>query len=86
MKTFTIHTDKNGVFEITDDLHRAVASSQIDEGILVVTIPHTTAGITVISFPDPLGLEDVNDEISRLVPTRIDFKHQHDTPRMLLVM
>ena len=81
MKTFTLYTDKNGVFEITDDLHRAVASSQIDEGVLVVTIPHTTAGITVISFPDPLGLEDVNDEISRLVPTRIDFKHQHDTPQ-----
>ena len=30
---------------------------------------------------DPLGLEDVHDEICRMIPTRIDFKHQHDTPQ-----
>jgi len=30
---------------------------------------------------DPAGLEDVHDEICRLVPTRIDFKHQFDTPQ-----
>ena len=50
-------------------------------GVLVATIPHTTAGLAVLSFPDPLGLEDVADELARLVPTRIDFKHQHDTPQ-----
>ena len=81
MKTFNLKTDTNGVFAITDKIHEAVASSQIIEGIVVISVPHTTAGITVISFPDPLGLEDVNDEVARLVPTRIDFKHQHDTPQ-----
>jgi secondary thiamine-phosphate synthase enzyme len=81
MITFTLKTDKNGVFDITNQVHEAVAASQVQEGMVVVSVPHTTAGITVFSFPDPLGLEDVNDELSRLVPTRIDFKHQHDTPQ-----
>lgn len=81
MRVFDLQTDRNGVFEITDQVHQAVEQSQIQEGIVVVMVPHTTAGITVISFPDPLGLEDVNDEIMRLIPTRIDFKHQHDTPQ-----
>ena len=33
-------------------------------------------------FPFALGHEgeDLQDEICRLIPTRIDFKHQHDTP------
>ena len=26
-------------------------------------------------------MKDIQDEIRRLVPTRIDFKHQHDTPQ-----
>ena len=65
----------------TDALHAAVARGGMRSGVLVATIPHTTAGLAVLSFPDPLGLEDVADELARLVPTRIDFKHQHDTPQ-----
>ena len=29
---------------------------------------------------DPAGFDDLRDEINRLIPTRIDFKHQFDTP------
>lgn len=29
----------------------------------------------------PAGFEDLQDEICRLIPTRIDFKHQFDTPQ-----
>jgi secondary thiamine-phosphate synthase enzyme len=47
----------------------------------VVSIPHTTAAVTVTSHQDPLGLEDVDDEIRRLIPTRVDFKHMADTPQ-----
>lgn len=81
MMTFGLATDRNGVFEITDQVREAVATSGVREGMVVIMVPHTTAGVTVISFPDPLGLEDVQDEITRIVPTRIDFKHQHDTPQ-----
>ena len=81
MMTYQLKTDRNGVFEITAQVRQAVEASQVQEGIAVVMVPHTTAGVTVISFPDPLGLEDVHDEMSRLIPTRIDFKHQHDTPQ-----
>jgi secondary thiamine-phosphate synthase enzyme len=62
-------------------VRNAVIDSGVTDGIAVVWIPHTTAAVTVISFPDPRGLEDVMDEIARLVPTRIDFKHQNDTPQ-----
>jgi secondary thiamine-phosphate synthase enzyme len=81
MQTFDVKTTGNGVFDITDQVRQAVEGSHVQEGVVVIMVPHTTAGVTVISFPDPLGLEDVDDEISRLVPTRINFKHQHDTPQ-----
>jgi len=81
MRTHRLRTTGNGPHEVTDALHAAVRESGLRSGVLVATIPHTTAGLVVLSFPDPLGLEDVADELARLVPTRIDFKHQHDTPQ-----
>jgi secondary thiamine-phosphate synthase enzyme len=81
MYTYPLQTTGNGLFDITEDVRHAVAASAIRTGLVTVMAPHTTAGITVYSFPDPLGLVDMNDEINRLVPTRIDFRHQHDTPQ-----
>lgn len=79
--TFQLRTDGNRAVDITDEIADAVADSGISEGIAVVALPHTTASLGIISFPDPLGLIDVMDEVNRLIPTRIDFKHQHDTPQ-----
>jgi secondary thiamine-phosphate synthase enzyme len=81
VSTYRLRTDGNRAFDITDDIGEAVAASGVREGIAVVSLPHTTASVGIISFPDPLGLIDVMDEVARLVPTRIDFKHQHDTPQ-----
>lgn len=80
MKIFDIETDRNGLFEITEDVDRAVRESGVKEGSAVIFIPHSTAAVTVISKMDELGFEDIETEISRLVPTRIDFRHQFDTP------
>ncbi|MFI0776642.1 secondary thiamine-phosphate synthase enzyme YjbQ [Streptomyces sp. NPDC021212] len=79
--TFQLRTDGNRAVDITDEIAGAVADSGISEGIAVVALPRTTASLGIISFPDPLGLIDVMDEVNRLIPTRIDFKHQHDTPQ-----
>ena len=81
LKNFKIETTCNDVFAITDSVKTAVEQSGVQEGICVVTIPHTTAALTITSFWDPNGFEDLRDEICRLIPTRIDFKHQHDTPQ-----
>jgi secondary thiamine-phosphate synthase enzyme len=76
-----LSTKANEAYEITATVREAVAASSIREGLCVVFVPHTTAGVSISSFWDPKGLEDVHDDINRLVPTRIDFKHQFDTPQ-----
>jgi secondary thiamine-phosphate synthase enzyme len=81
MKSFALATDRCGLIDITEEVAAALAETGIKEGIVVVQVPHSTASITVMSPWDPAGLEDVHDEICRLVPTRIDFKHQFDTPQ-----
>ncbi len=81
LKNFKLKTEAHDVVPITDQVKQFVEESGIQEGICVITIPHTTAALTITSFWDPMGFEDLQDEIRRLIPTRIDFKHQHDTPQ-----
>ena len=81
LKKFKISTKYNDVYDITESVKKTVEESGVKEGICVVYNPHSTAGITVFSPWDPDGFIDLDEEIRRLIPTRIDFKHQHDTPQ-----
>lgn len=80
-KKFDIETKFNDVINITEDVKNVVKESGVQEGLCVVYNPHTTASLAVTSFWDPAGFEDLQDEICRLIPTKVDFKHQHDTPQ-----
>jgi secondary thiamine-phosphate synthase enzyme len=66
--------------DITDQVEGAVRSSGIVEGMCVVFVPHTTAGLAVNSAMDQNTLLDIREELHRLVPTRTDFHHIYDTP------
>ncbi|MEG0540825.1 MAG: secondary thiamine-phosphate synthase enzyme YjbQ [Angelakisella sp.] len=81
LKSFPIETKLNDVINITEDIKKFVEESGVKSGSCIVFTPHTTAGLTITSFWDPMGFEDLQDEICRVIPTRIDFKHQHDTPQ-----
>ena len=81
LKKFKIETAERDVVSLTKDIKEFVEGSGIQEGVCVVCTTHTTAALTLTSFWDPNGFLDLQDEICRLIPTRIDFKHQHDTPQ-----
>ena len=80
LKKFKIETTDRDVVSLTADIKEFVEGSSVQEGVCVVCTTHTTAALTITSFWDPNGFLDLQDEICRLIPTRIDFKHQHDTP------
>src|SRR3981081_2496538 len=80
-QSFKLSTEQNGLYDVTSMAEEALAASKISEGLLLVSVPHSTAAVSVVSPWDPLGLEDVHDEICRLVPNRVDFKHQTEHPQ-----
>ncbi|MGV8026580.1 MAG: secondary thiamine-phosphate synthase enzyme YjbQ [Anaerolineaceae bacterium] len=80
-KEIKVITEKSEcLVNITNEIQKVVAESNVKEGICVVFVPHTTAGITINSCLDSMTPEDIAAEIHRLVPTRVDFKHIYDTP------
>lgn len=78
---FKINAGFRDMVPLTDEIKAFVENSGVQNGVCLVFTPHTTAGLTITSFWDPAGFEDLQDEVCRLVPTRVDFKHQHDTPQ-----
>jgi secondary thiamine-phosphate synthase enzyme len=80
-KEIKVNTQKSEcLINITSEIQQAVAECKVREGICVVFVPHTTAGITINSCLDTMTLEDIVSETHRLVPTRVDFHHTYDTP------
>lgn len=73
-------TKKNDVRPLTEEIQRVIAESGVADGICVVHSPHTTAGITITSKWDETDFADIKSEMRRIVPTRVDFCHQFDTP------
>jgi len=66
--------------DITDQVRAVVTESKIQSGVCHLVVPHTTAAITINSALDPATVEDVVEDVRRLVPTRTDFHHIFDTP------
>lgn len=79
-QTLKFDTRKDDVLSLTDEIQRVVTESGVQEGICIIHSPHTTAGVTITSKWDETDFSDIKFEMRRIVPTRVDFFHQFDTP------
>ena len=66
--------------DITEQVRSVVKERGVQSGVCFVIVPHTTAAITINSGLDPATVQDIVEDVRRLVPTRTDFHHIVDTP------
>ena len=66
--------------DVTAQVRAVLDESGVQAGLCIVIVPHTTAGVALNSGLDPATLADLLAEFKRLVPKRVDFAHQYDTP------
>lgn len=67
----TLHVQtpaKSAFVEITGMIHKVLTDEQFEEGIVVVYVPHTTAGITINENADPNVVRDFLADLERLIP------------------
>ena len=79
-QSISFQTRKDDVISMTEEIQRIVTESGVRDGICIVHSPHTTAGATITSKWDETDFADIKFEMRRIVPTRVDFFHQFDTP------
>ena len=63
------------LIDITAQVQDVVKKSGISEGICVVYVPHTTAGITINEGADPDVRRDILEQLERLVPRDGSYRH-----------
>lgn len=73
-------TKRHDWINLLTEVQQVVEESGIKEGLCLVYNPHTTAGLFVNSYLDPMTPKDIIEEWDRIIPTRYDFNHQFDTP------
>ncbi len=78
MMTTTIQVKtraRSDAIDITSMVRDAVKSSGLKDGICVVYVPHTTAGITINEGADPAVMQDILEALDRMVPWHGSYKH-----------
>jgi secondary thiamine-phosphate synthase enzyme len=82
METIHVRTgDGVNLVDVTEQVVELVREKQVEAGLCSLFVPHTTAGITLNSAIDGETPADLVAELNRLVPMRVDFVHQFDSPR-----
>jgi len=61
--------------DLTADVERIVAASGMREGVCLVTVPHTTAGVTVNENADPDVRADLAMVLRKIVPDALPYAH-----------
>ena len=76
MKVIAVKTHAREEFlDITRDVRSAVRNSGIENGIALVFVPHTTAGVTINENADPDVKEDILMALKKIVPDSLPWRH-----------
>lgn len=76
MDTLEIRTTSRVQFvDITSRVRDLVSKSGVSDGVLMVYVPHTTAGVTINEAADPSVVQDINASLSGLVPLHAGYRH-----------
>ena len=71
MKTIQVQTNAQiDMVEITGEVEAFLREGDVEQGALLVFIPHTTAGVTINENADPTVQHDLQEDFQRLVPRK----------------
>lgn len=66
---------RNEMIDITSDIQGIVNEEKLLDGLVIVYVPHTTAGITINEGADPSVQRDIIETLKRLIPESGDYHH-----------
>jgi len=61
--------------DITSSVQKEVSKTGIKDGVCMVYVPHTTAGITINEGADPAVCQDIINKLNELAPPHAGYRH-----------
>jgi secondary thiamine-phosphate synthase enzyme len=76
VQSLTVITKERVVaVDITKDIEALVRKSGISDGLCILTVPHTTAGVFVNERDDPAVAVDIMETLEKFVPREGKYRH-----------
>jgi secondary thiamine-phosphate synthase enzyme len=76
MDTIEIRTKRREeLVDLTPEIGKIVAASSREEGVCLVYVPHTTAGVTINEHADPDVKADILMTLGKMVPDALSYAH-----------
>ena len=76
---FTVQTPQKSAFiEITNQVGSLITQEGFESGMVLVCVPHTTAGITINENADPNVVQDFLADLDRLVPIKQKYYRHYE--------
>ncbi|SNY20733.1 secondary thiamine-phosphate synthase enzyme [Orenia metallireducens] len=73
---FDLKTDNHSeLIDMTDKIQEIVTGSKVENGICLIFIPHTTAGVTINENADPTVKDDILYKLKDLIPWEDNYQH-----------
>ncbi len=63
------------LIDITSEVRKATAASGIEQGLCILYVPHTTAGLTINENADPTVKSDILKVLNEVIPWDANYRH-----------
>src|SRR4051812_35400823 len=77
---FEVRTRGKGTYEITNEVARVLAGSNIATGTVTVFIRHTSCSLVIMENAAPAARRDLERFFEQLVPESADYEHDDEGP------
>jgi secondary thiamine-phosphate synthase enzyme len=67
--------ERTELVDITSEIDRFVEKSGVDQGLCMLYVPHTTAGVTINESADPSVKSDMLMVLNQMVPWEANYGH-----------
>jgi secondary thiamine-phosphate synthase enzyme len=67
--------ERTELIDVTSEISQLVQKSGIDQGLCMVYVPHTTAGVTINESADPSVKSDMLMVLNQIVPWEANYRH-----------
>ena len=76
MQTFSVKTSaRTQMIDIGREVEEAIRAEGVSDGVALVFVPHTTAGVTINENADPTVVRDILMETEKIVPLQDGYHH-----------
>lgn len=76
MQTIDVQTQsQQEFFDLTPRVRELTRASDVQDGLCVVYVPHTTAAVTINENADPSVKKDIIETLTKVIPESLPYSH-----------